>query len=112
VHAHGLPGYEKTETGPRAISPASLAESLEQLCFAFWNSAALVLNLDDKALAFGMRAEDHRAARPRVLECIVQQVHHRRREQLRVGLDGQREPFLRTPAIWKYAPLTVSMSCS
>ena len=90
VRSHGPPRDRKTEAEPGAISPSSVAEGLEQIRFASGNAAALVFNLDEKALAFRMRAEDHGAAGSCVLERIVQQVHHCRREQLRVGVEGQR----------------------
>ena len=51
MRSDGLPGDRKTETEPGAIGPASLAEGLEQIRFAFGNAAALVFYLDEQALA-------------------------------------------------------------
>ena len=73
----GLTGRAKAETEAEAINPPSVAEGLEQFRFASGNAAAFVFNLDEKALVFRMCAQDHGAADSRVLERIVQQVHHR-----------------------------------
>ena len=53
------------------------------------NAAAFVLDLDNQAFAFGPGPEDHGAAARRVLKRILQQVHHRRGEELWVAITLQ-----------------------
>ena len=42
MRSHSLPSYRETEPEPRAISPASVAERLEQVRLAFGNASALI----------------------------------------------------------------------
>ena len=71
VRSHGPTGDRKTETEPRAIRPSPVAEGSEHIRVAFGNAAAFVFNLDEKALALRIRAENHGTAGWGVLERIV-----------------------------------------
>lgn len=57
--------------------PRRFPKDVEHVLVPFGNASAFVLDPHDQALAACMRSEDHGPAGWRILERIVQQVHHR-----------------------------------
>ena len=80
-------GEAQPESCP--IGAAAFPKRLERVSRAVGNATALVLHLDHHVLMFMVHPEHDAAPCVRVLERVVQQVRHRRREQLRIRVHGQ-----------------------
>jgi len=89
VRPYCFPSYRKSEAEAGSIAPTPIAKLLKQIALALRNPTALVLGLDQQSTVFGAGAQDHAATWRGVLEGVVQQVHHGRRQELRVGVDRQ-----------------------
>jgi len=77
MYAYRLSGDREPEAKTGSIASASLAKGPEDVLFRVWKTTAFVLDLDDEAVAIRPCPEHHVAAWTRVLERVVQQVHHR-----------------------------------
>ena len=74
---------------PSASIGAPLLEGLEQLFgHAFWETATLILDLDEDATRGNACCERHVTVGPRELEGVLQQVRKRRAKHLPVGFDN------------------------
>src|SRR5690242_11831618 len=89
VRPHRLPRDREPKTEARAIGAASVPEGLKQAASLLWNAAAFVLYFDEHTSRVRMCAEGHRSPCGRVLERVLQHVHHRRREELGIAVDDQ-----------------------
>jgi hypothetical protein len=89
VRSHRLPRDREPETETRAIGTASVPEGLKQIAFLLWNAAALVVDLDEQTSGVRMCPQGHRTSCGGVLERVLQHVHHRRCEELGIGVNGQ-----------------------
>src|SRR3990172_8483267 len=88
----GLAADREPKTKARAVIFAPLPEGAKHLPFRLVVSEtpALVFDLDEHARVVGLRPERHPSTSGCVLEGVLQEVHHRRREELRVPGDRQR----------------------
>src|SRR4029079_10211384 len=84
VRPYRFPGDRESQAEARSIAATPIAKLSKQVSLARRNSATLVLGLDEQPAVFGARSQDHAASWRRVLEGVVQQVHHGRRKELRV----------------------------
>ena len=90
MRAHDLSSDRKPEAKTGTVGATPIAEGVKQVARALRNAPTFVFDLDHQSLAPGLGPEHHRSTGRSVLEGILQQVHHRRREQLRVRVNGQR----------------------
>ena len=90
MRAHGFSSDRQPEAKTGTIGATPLAEGLKQIARALWNAPAFVFDLHEQSLAAGLGPERDRSTGRRVLEGVLQQIHDRRCEQLRVRVDGQR----------------------
>jgi len=89
VCAHGLSSDQQPEAKTGTIGATPLAEGLKQVARASRNAPAFVFDLDEQSLGAGPGPEHDRSTGGRVLERVLQQIHHRRCEQLWVGINDQ-----------------------
>ena len=54
MRAHGASRDREPEAEPGTVGASSLAEGLEQITFAVGNTAALIFDLDQEALALSL----------------------------------------------------------
>ena len=89
VRSHGLPRDRESETETRAIGPASVPEGLNRspLCSAMPPHSSSTSTSRRPACVCAPRVTVPACGRE--LERVVQHVHHRRREQLGVAVNGQ-----------------------
>ena len=81
------PAEGEAEAQARSIG-ASLLERAEQIVdVPVRETAAFVLDLDQHPLGTGADPQRDGGPRPGELECVLQEVHHHRREDLPVSLD-------------------------
>ena len=76
VGAYRLPGDGESQAEAGSIVAAALPERAKQIARPLRNATALIFNLDEQPLILGAGREHHVAPGRRILEGIVQQVHH------------------------------------
>src|SRR3954463_5677691 len=87
VGPYGLASDRESPAKARPIAAAPVAKHLKQIAPGLRNPATLVFGLDVQPPMFGARPQYHAPSCWRVLEGVVQQVHHGRCEELRVCVD-------------------------
>src|SRR5688500_18440415 len=85
----GLTSDREAQAEPASIGLTPAGKRLKNHVGRISDAAAPVLDLDAHVLTVTNRAERDRASGLRKLEGIVQQVHHGRRQQLRVANHSQ-----------------------
>lgn len=89
MRPNGFSGNGESQAETRAIPPALFTEGSKRIARALGDAAAFIFDLDEGVPVLVVRPEHHPPARGGELEGVVQEVGHRRREDLRVSGDGQ-----------------------
>src|SRR4029079_13936390 len=85
----GLSRNREPEAETCSILSTTDAKCLKRVPFVIWAPATLVFHFDDNVSVFLVCAQRDPTTRPRVLACVVEEIHDRRREDLRIGVDRQ-----------------------